>query len=55
MVFKTGAQGTGYYPDGSLLTSSSQLSAPAGISGMTLALLVTYAFFIFILSMQVYK
>ncbi|KAL3145804.1 hypothetical protein ABBQ38_015181 [Trebouxia sp. C0009 RCD-2024] len=37
MVFKTGAQGTGYYPDAGLLTSSSQLPAAAGTHGTTKA------------------
>ena len=30
MVFETGAQGTGYYPDGSLFTPFPHLQAPAG-------------------------
>ena len=39
MVFKSGAQGTGYYPDSGLLGSSTQLPAAADTTGDTLALL----------------
>lgn len=37
MVFKSGAQGTGYYPDTGLLGSSSHLPPGTGITGDTLA------------------
>ena len=43
MVFKTGAQGTGYYPDGSLLTSPSQLPATAGTIGNTITLALFFS------------
>jgi len=35
MVFKTGAQGTGYYPDGGLKISAVQAPAVVATTGMT--------------------
>ena len=37
VVFKSGAQGTGYYPDSGLLPCAPQPAAAAGKHGMTLA------------------